>query len=81
MINSLSLFSLSHSVSGYHYIGLRNEKNQTLTLPAVFVYTEVKDYVPDTFAGMSSGWNTALLFYKKSAAESNCKCHYLDVVL
>ncbi|TSK58033.1 1-phosphatidylinositol 4,5-bisphosphate phosphodiesterase beta-1 [Bagarius yarrelli] len=35
---------------GYHYIGLRNEKNQTLTLPAVFVYTEVKDYVPDTFA-------------------------------
>uniref|UniRef100_A0AAR2KHZ6 Phosphoinositide phospholipase C n=1 Tax=Pygocentrus nattereri TaxID=42514 RepID=A0AAR2KHZ6_PYGNA len=36
---------------GYHYIGLRNEKNQTLTLPAIFVYTEVKDYVPDTFAG------------------------------
>uniref|UniRef100_A0AAR2L0A5 1-phosphatidylinositol 4,5-bisphosphate phosphodiesterase n=1 Tax=Pygocentrus nattereri TaxID=42514 RepID=A0AAR2L0A5_PYGNA len=35
---------------GYHYIGLRNEKNQTLTLPAIFVYTEVKDYVPDTFA-------------------------------
>ncbi|KAK3516557.1 hypothetical protein QTP70_022054 [Hemibagrus guttatus] len=35
---------------GYHYIGLRSEKNQTLTLPAVFVYTEVKDYVPDTFA-------------------------------
>ncbi|KAI4871630.1 hypothetical protein NFI96_000014 [Prochilodus magdalenae] len=34
----------------YHYIGLRNEKNQTLTLPAIFVYTEVKDYVPDTFA-------------------------------
>ncbi|KAK1795972.1 hypothetical protein P4O66_009075, partial [Electrophorus voltai] len=34
----------------YHYIGLRNEKNQTLTLPAVFVYIEVKDYVPDTFA-------------------------------
>ncbi|KAL0967716.1 hypothetical protein UPYG_G00255960 [Umbra pygmaea] len=35
---------------GYHYIGLRNEKNQTLTLPALFVYVEVKDYVPDTFA-------------------------------
>ncbi|KAJ8288725.1 hypothetical protein COCON_G00013840 [Conger conger] len=35
---------------GYHYIGLRNEKNQSLTLPAVFVYIEVKDYVPDTFA-------------------------------
>uniref|UniRef100_A0A3Q3JY10 1-phosphatidylinositol 4,5-bisphosphate phosphodiesterase n=1 Tax=Monopterus albus TaxID=43700 RepID=A0A3Q3JY10_MONAL len=35
---------------GYHYITLRNEKNQSLTLPALFVYVEVKDYVPDTFA-------------------------------
>ncbi|TRY92494.1 hypothetical protein DNTS_028195 [Danionella cerebrum] len=35
---------------GYRYIGLRNEKNQALTLPALFVYIEVKDYVPDTFA-------------------------------
>lgn len=38
---------------GYRYIGLRNEKNQSLILPAVFVYIEVKDYVPDTFAGMN----------------------------
>lgn len=29
---------------------MRNEKNQALTLPAIFVYIEVKDYVPDTFA-------------------------------
>uniref|UniRef100_A0A3Q2YTE4 Phosphoinositide phospholipase C n=1 Tax=Hippocampus comes TaxID=109280 RepID=A0A3Q2YTE4_HIPCM len=36
---------------GYRYIGLRNEKNQSLILPAVFVFMEVKDYVPDTFAG------------------------------
>ncbi|XP_041420272.1 1-phosphatidylinositol 4,5-bisphosphate phosphodiesterase beta-1 isoform X2 [Xenopus laevis] len=35
---------------GYHYICLRNEKNVPLTLPAIFVYIEVKDYVPDTFA-------------------------------
>ncbi|XP_035028584.2 1-phosphatidylinositol 4,5-bisphosphate phosphodiesterase beta-1-like [Hippoglossus stenolepis] len=35
---------------GYRYIGLRNEKSQSLILPAVFVYIEVKDYVPDTFA-------------------------------
>lgn len=38
-------------VAGYRYIGLRNEKNQSLILPAVFVYIVVKDYVPDTFAG------------------------------
>ncbi|OCT79252.1 hypothetical protein XELAEV_18026060mg, partial [Xenopus laevis] len=35
---------------GFHYICLRNEKNVPLTLPAIFVYIEVKDYVPDTFA-------------------------------
>ncbi|XP_057704495.1 1-phosphatidylinositol 4,5-bisphosphate phosphodiesterase beta-1-like [Corythoichthys intestinalis] len=35
---------------GYRYIGLRNERNQSLILPAIFVYIEVKDYVPDTFA-------------------------------
>uniref|UniRef100_A0A9J8CSI3 Phosphoinositide phospholipase C n=1 Tax=Cyprinus carpio carpio TaxID=630221 RepID=A0A9J8CSI3_CYPCA len=39
---------------GYRYIGLRNEKNQALTLPAIFVYIEVKDYVPDTFAALSN---------------------------
>lgn len=42
--------NLTHS-AGYHYISLRNEKNQALNLPALFVYVEVKDYVPDTFAG------------------------------
>ncbi|XP_078394263.1 1-phosphatidylinositol 4,5-bisphosphate phosphodiesterase beta-1-like [Cetorhinus maximus] len=35
---------------GYHYICLRNELNQPLLLPALFVHTEVKDYVPDTHA-------------------------------
>lgn len=39
------------SAAGYHYISLRNEKNQAVNLSSVFVYTEVKDYVPDTFAG------------------------------
>lgn len=37
--------------AGYHYVSLRNERNQPLMLPAVFVYIEVKDYVPDTYAG------------------------------
>uniref|UniRef100_A0A8C9EKQ8 1-phosphatidylinositol 4,5-bisphosphate phosphodiesterase n=1 Tax=Pavo cristatus TaxID=9049 RepID=A0A8C9EKQ8_PAVCR len=42
---------LVHSYfTGYHYICLRNERNQPLTLPALFVYIEVKDYVPDTYA-------------------------------
>ncbi|XP_043931726.1 1-phosphatidylinositol 4,5-bisphosphate phosphodiesterase beta-3 isoform X2 [Protopterus annectens] len=32
---------------GYHYICLRNESNQPLVLPALLVYTEAKDYIPD----------------------------------
>ncbi|KAL2082130.1 hypothetical protein ACEWY4_021948 [Coilia grayii] len=35
---------------GYHYVALRNENNQCLTLPTLFIYIEVKDYVPDTYA-------------------------------
>lgn len=50
MCNVMDPQSYSHP-AGYHYISLRNEKNQSLTLPALFVYVEVKDYVPDTFAG------------------------------
>uniref|UniRef100_A0A3P9JY46 1-phosphatidylinositol 4,5-bisphosphate phosphodiesterase n=1 Tax=Oryzias latipes TaxID=8090 RepID=A0A3P9JY46_ORYLA len=44
------IFPASAIRPGYHYINLRNEKNQLLTLPSLFVYVEVKDYVPDTFA-------------------------------
>ncbi|KAM8940000.1 1-phosphatidylinositol 4,5-bisphosphate phosphodiesterase beta-3 [Pelodytes ibericus] len=32
---------------GYHYICLRNESNQPLCLPALLVYTEANDYIPD----------------------------------
>ncbi|XP_067847250.1 1-phosphatidylinositol 4,5-bisphosphate phosphodiesterase beta-2-like isoform X2 [Heptranchias perlo] len=39
--------------SGYHHIGLRNETNQPLTMPALFAHIEVKDYVPDTWADLT----------------------------
>ncbi|KAI2652385.1 1-phosphatidylinositol 4,5-bisphosphate phosphodiesterase beta-1 [Labeo rohita] len=52
----------SLSAAGYHYIGLRNEKNQALTLPSVFVYTEVKDYVPDTFADVIEALSNPILY-------------------
>ncbi|XP_078089298.1 1-phosphatidylinositol 4,5-bisphosphate phosphodiesterase beta-2-like [Mustelus asterias] len=38
--------------TGYRHIGLRSETNQQLTMPSLFVHIEVKDYVPDTWAGM-----------------------------
>ncbi|KAM9341260.1 1-phosphatidylinositol 4,5-bisphosphate phosphodiesterase beta-2 [Symphorus nematophorus] len=36
--------------SGFHHICLRSESNMPLTLPALFVYIEVKDYIPAAFA-------------------------------
>ncbi|XP_066551105.1 1-phosphatidylinositol 4,5-bisphosphate phosphodiesterase beta-2 [Amia ocellicauda] len=39
--------------SGYQHICLRTESNMTLTLPALFVYIEVKDYIPESFAGFT----------------------------
>ncbi|KAL0969194.1 hypothetical protein UPYG_G00223710 [Umbra pygmaea] len=36
--------------SGFQHICLRNESNMPLSLPALFVYIEVKDYIPAAFA-------------------------------
>uniref|UniRef100_A0A3P8U145 1-phosphatidylinositol 4,5-bisphosphate phosphodiesterase n=1 Tax=Amphiprion percula TaxID=161767 RepID=A0A3P8U145_AMPPE len=36
--------------SGFHHICLRSESNMPLTLPALFVYIEVKDYIPAAFS-------------------------------
>ncbi|MGH0150946.1 UNVERIFIED_CONTAM: hypothetical protein FKN15_018560 [Acipenser sinensis] len=36
--------------SGFHHICLRSESNMPLDLPALFVYIEVKDYIPASFA-------------------------------
>uniref|UniRef100_A0AAQ6IGX5 Phosphoinositide phospholipase C n=1 Tax=Anabas testudineus TaxID=64144 RepID=A0AAQ6IGX5_ANATE len=40
--------------SGFHHICLRSESNMPLTLPALFVYIEVKDYIPAAFAGITN---------------------------
>ncbi|KAM4722273.1 1-phosphatidylinositol 4,5-bisphosphate phosphodiesterase beta-3 [Rhinophrynus dorsalis] len=39
---------------GYHYICLRNEINQPLCLPALLVYTEANDYIPDDHQGYAN---------------------------
>nr|XP_023658058.1 1-phosphatidylinositol 4,5-bisphosphate phosphodiesterase beta-2 isoform X2 [Paramormyrops kingsleyae] len=39
--------------SGYQHICLRSESNVPLTLPSLFVYIEVKDYIPAAFADFS----------------------------
>lgn len=37
--------------TGYHHLCLHSESNMPLTMPALFVLLEMKDYVPDTWAG------------------------------
>ena len=39
-------------ISGYRHINLRNECNQPLLLPTLFVHISVKDYVSDIHAGL-----------------------------
>ncbi|KAI1897737.1 hypothetical protein AGOR_G00086360 [Albula goreensis] len=56
---------------GYHYIGLRNEKNQTLTLPVLFVYIEVKDYVPDTYADVIAALSNPIRYVNLMEQRAN----------
>lgn len=49
--------------AGFHHICLRSESNMPLTLPALFVYIEVKDYIPAAFAG---AWLFTLWFWRSS---------------
>lgn len=60
------------SAAGYHYISLRNDKNQAVNLSSVFVYTEVKDYVPDTFAG------TGVRFWRVVASLCFCSVSFFE---
>ncbi|XP_065116084.1 1-phosphatidylinositol 4,5-bisphosphate phosphodiesterase beta-1 [Paramisgurnus dabryanus] len=56
---------------GYHYVSLRNERNQSLTLSSVFIYTEVKDYVPDTFADVIEALSNPILYVSLMEQRAN----------
>ncbi|KAJ6667269.1 hypothetical protein lerEdw1_017247 [Lerista edwardsae] len=57
--------------SGYHHICLRSESNMPLTMPSLFVYVEMKDYVPDSWADLTMALSNPIKFFnahdKKSA--------------
>ncbi|KAM3919258.1 1-phosphatidylinositol 4,5-bisphosphate phosphodiesterase beta-2 [Leptodactylus fuscus] len=50
--------------SGYHHICLRSESNMALTMPSLFVYVEVKDYVPDTWAELTHALSNPIKAFK-----------------
>ncbi|KAL4656410.1 1-phosphatidylinositol 4,5-bisphosphate phosphodiesterase beta-2 isoform X3 [Arapaima gigas] len=56
--------------SGFHHICLRSESNIPLTLPALFVYIEVTDYIPAAFADFSDALFNPTKFSDKPAKTS-----------
>ncbi|XP_061855146.1 1-phosphatidylinositol 4,5-bisphosphate phosphodiesterase beta-2 isoform X2 [Colius striatus] len=50
--------------SGYHHVCLRSEGNLPLTMPSLFVYLEVKDYVPDAWADLTLALSNPMKFIR-----------------
>ncbi|XP_049640964.1 1-phosphatidylinositol 4,5-bisphosphate phosphodiesterase beta-2 [Suncus etruscus] len=49
--------------SGYHHLCLHSESNMPLTMPALFVLLEMKDYVPDTLADLTVALANPIKFF------------------
>ncbi|XP_030306902.1 1-phosphatidylinositol 4,5-bisphosphate phosphodiesterase beta-2 isoform X1 [Calypte anna] len=49
--------------AGYHHICLRSESNMPLTMPSLFVYLEIKDYVPDAWADLTIALSNPIKFF------------------
>uniref|UniRef100_A0A8C8VH50 1-phosphatidylinositol 4,5-bisphosphate phosphodiesterase n=1 Tax=Pelusios castaneus TaxID=367368 RepID=A0A8C8VH50_9SAUR len=49
--------------SGYHHICLRSDSNMPLTMPSLFVYLEMKDYVPDSWADLTVALSNPIKFF------------------
>ncbi|XP_014390266.1 PREDICTED: 1-phosphatidylinositol 4,5-bisphosphate phosphodiesterase beta-2 isoform X2 [Myotis brandtii] len=49
--------------TGYHHLCLRSESNMPLTMPALFVLLEMKDYVPDTWADLTVALANPIKFF------------------
>ncbi|KAL7861833.1 hypothetical protein SRHO_G00132740 [Serrasalmus rhombeus] len=56
--------------SGFQHICLRSESNMALTLPALFVYIEVKDYIPAAFADFTDALFNPVKSTKPAKQES-----------
>ncbi|NWX26015.1 PLCB2 phosphodiesterase, partial [Notiomystis cincta] len=48
---------------GYHHVCLRSESNMPLTMPALFVFLEIKDYVPDAWADLTIALSNPIKFF------------------
>ncbi|KAI1895437.1 hypothetical protein AGOR_G00106270 [Albula goreensis] len=55
--------------SGFHHICLRSESNMPLTLPSLFVYIDIKDYIPAAFADFTDA------LFNPTGTEKTAKPH------
>ncbi|XP_053139090.1 1-phosphatidylinositol 4,5-bisphosphate phosphodiesterase beta-2 isoform X2 [Hemicordylus capensis] len=49
--------------TGYQHICLRSESNMPLTMPSLFVYVEIKDYIPDSWADLTMALSNPIKFF------------------
>ncbi|XP_017331055.1 1-phosphatidylinositol 4,5-bisphosphate phosphodiesterase beta-2 [Ictalurus punctatus] len=56
--------------SGFHHVCLRSESNMPLMLPTLFVYIEVKDYIPAAFADFTDALFNPVKTTKPAKQES-----------
>ncbi|XP_062946273.1 1-phosphatidylinositol 4,5-bisphosphate phosphodiesterase beta-2 isoform X1 [Cynocephalus volans] len=56
--------------SGYHHLCLHSESNMPLTMPALFVFLEMKDYVPDTWADLTVALANPIKFFSAQDKKS-----------
>ncbi|XP_014702833.1 1-phosphatidylinositol 4,5-bisphosphate phosphodiesterase beta-2 isoform X1 [Equus asinus] len=56
--------------SGYHHLCLHSESNMPLTMPALFVFLEMKDYVPDTWADLTVALANPIKFFNAQDKKS-----------
>ncbi|XP_046712055.1 1-phosphatidylinositol 4,5-bisphosphate phosphodiesterase beta-2 isoform X2 [Silurus meridionalis] len=56
--------------SGFHHLCLRSESNMPLMLPSLFVYIEVKDYIPAAFADFTDALFNPVKTTKPAKQES-----------
>ncbi|KAM5129759.1 1-phosphatidylinositol 4,5-bisphosphate phosphodiesterase beta-2 [Mantella aurantiaca] len=56
--------------SGYHHMCLRSESNMSLTMPSVFVFVEVKDYIPDAWADLTHALSNPIKAFKANEKTS-----------
>ncbi|XP_068109502.1 1-phosphatidylinositol 4,5-bisphosphate phosphodiesterase beta-2 isoform X2 [Hyperolius riggenbachi] len=67
--------------SGYHHMCLRSESNMPLTMPSLFVFVEVKDYIPDAWADLTHALANPIKAFKaheKSSVKLNNKSSSTD---